>query len=344
MQPWQGKSIWIWQVPQCEGGNVQAIIQTAKTAGIQALIVKAHDGTSMWSQFSKSLIDALHSAGLSVGAWGYCYGKDPSGEASCASETYNLGADFYVADVEVEFDSGSMWNTAETLISSIKAKANGKPVGYTSFALPQFHPGFPFAVFSKYADFTMPQVYWDDMQLTPITALNECIAYYEKYGVPIIPIGQSYGPVTPTQISQFINVCSGLTGYSFWDYQHATTQIWEAVSNGKIQGVKNMLQVGSTGDAVKQLQTDLNEILKINLTVDGVYGPATEAAVRTFQQIKHLQVDGIAGPQTLVAIQTALNQEKPKPAPAPNTPTNAELVAKITSLLQQAGNLLKGVK
>jgi peptidoglycan hydrolase-like protein with peptidoglycan-binding domain len=39
-----------------------------------------------------------------------------------------------------------------------------------------------------------------------------------------------------------------------------------------------------------------------SVAVDGIFGPATEAAVRAFQQQQHLTVDGIVGPLTWAAI------------------------------------------
>jgi peptidoglycan hydrolase-like protein with peptidoglycan-binding domain len=45
-----------------------------------------------------------------------------------------------------------------------------------------------------------------------------------------------------------------------------------------------------------------------NLTVDGIFGPNTDAAVRAFQQQKGLAVDGIVGPNTWSALIVTVKQ------------------------------------
>ena len=58
------------------------------------------------------------------------------------------------------------------------------------------------------------------------------------------------------------------------------------------------LEVGSTGDKVRMLQEQLNRIARNypalpTIAVDGIYGPATKAAVEKFQSIFGLPVTGI---------------------------------------------------
>jgi peptidoglycan hydrolase-like protein with peptidoglycan-binding domain len=59
------------------------------------------------------------------------------------------------------------------------------------------------------------------------------------------------------------------------------------------------LSEGSEGRQVKLLQQALGGV-----TVDGVYGPETEAAVRSFQESRGLSVDGVVGAQTSAALRT----------------------------------------
>jgi N-acetylmuramoyl-L-alanine amidase len=53
-----------------------------------------------------------------------------------------------------------------------------------------------------------------------------------------------------------------------------------------------ILRKGSRGSRVRELQKVLG------LNPDGIFGPATEAAVRKFQQENKLKVDGLVGPKT----------------------------------------------
>lgn len=63
------------------------------------------------------------------------------------------------------------------------------------------------------------------------------------------------------------------------------------------------LQQGSTGDKVRQMQRQLNVIagaypLIPKIAEDGIFGPRTEEAVKTFQRIFNLTQDGIVGFRT----------------------------------------------
>lgn len=67
------------------------------------------------------------------------------------------------------------------------------------------------------------------------------------------------------------------------------------------------LQRGFEGQPVKNLQRALNAVGGYNLSIDGIYGPATETAVKKFQQSHSgLTVDGICGANTKNAILKSL--------------------------------------
>jgi peptidoglycan hydrolase-like protein with peptidoglycan-binding domain len=59
---------------------------------------------------------------------------------------------------------------------------------------------------------------------------------------------------------------------------------------------------GATGTVVRRLQRALRRTPDLGITVDGIFGPETEEAVRSFQQGAGLTVDGIVGPLTWNAL------------------------------------------
>ncbi|SHI40393.1 peptidoglycan-binding domain-containing protein [Lutispora thermophila] len=64
----------------------------------------------------------------------------------------------------------------------------------------------------------------------------------------------------------------------------------------------DVLKVGSTGVAVKQLQTKLISLGYLNSSATGYFGNQTKSAVMKFQAKNGLKQDGIAGNQTLNAL------------------------------------------
>ena len=87
-----------------------------------------------------------------------------------------------------------------------------------------------------------------------------------------------------------------------------------------------VLRLGSRGDAVRRLQDLLNRQAEpAGLTVDGIYGRATEAAVTRFQRKAGLTPDGVTGSRTWRALATAeaapaAAEDRPPPPPAPPEP------------------------
>ncbi len=84
-------------------------------------------------------------------------------------------------------------------------------------------------------------------------------------------------------------------------------------------------KVGSRGSEVKAIQEKLKDRGIYKGSVDGIYGTATQKAVKTFQKQQGLTQDGIAGPATLKKLGISIGN-----TPAA-TQTNINLLARIIS-------------
>ena len=67
------------------------------------------------------------------------------------------------------------------------------------------------------------------------------------------------------------------------------------------QAAQETLRRGSRGDTVKTVQQKLIRWGYLSGSADGIFGAATEKAVRLFQRKNGLQEDGIVGPATFEA-------------------------------------------
>ncbi len=138
--------------------------------------------------------------------------------------------------------------------------------------------------------------------------------------VPSVKIDSFFGSGTKAAVIAFQRLGGltpdGIVGKATWDTlvdAYEDTLAVEAPEQqllGPYPGTA--LRIGSTGEAVKRVQSALNAVNQSNgtlttLTVDGIYGSATAEAVRTFQRQTGLSADGVAGPQTWNALNASLS-------------------------------------
>ncbi len=110
----------------------------------------------------------------------------------------------------------------------------------------------------------------------------------------------AFGPDTLAAVRAFQShegiAVDGIVGPQTWGKleqgQPATGSSQPASGSGPL------LKEGATGSAVAQLQQRLTALGFDPKGVDGIFGPATLAAVKAFQAHEGIAVDGVVGPQT----------------------------------------------
>ena len=77
------------------------------------------------------------------------------------------------------------------------------------------------------------------------------------------------------------------------------------------------MRIGATGDLVESLQRTLKAKLSPpkSISVDGDFGPATEAAVKAFQKQEKIEATGVVDEATWKALGALIEQDQPLPTP-----------------------------
>ncbi len=231
-RPWDGKHVWIWILSQA--GPPNHIVRRAVDMGLSGLLVKAWDGgtSGLFLDQLKQMIEPAHNAGLSIGAWGYSYGNNIVGEAKAMQKALDAGADWLIIDAEHEYESREGKSKALKLgLEVTRVIGTGVALGYSTFALPQYHDNFPYPEFSSFCSVCLPQVYWGLMSFSLDEAFAMCLRGLAKYKLPVAPVGQCYGTVSPGEIVRFSELAraNNLQGISYYDWQHASEAQLDAV-------------------------------------------------------------------------------------------------------------------
>jgi hypothetical protein len=244
-----GIGMFIWQIKNCESGDVNAIVKKALEANLSHVCIKVAD--TIWgynyTPFGKDLVpelaNALHLAGIEVWGWHYVKGNDPLGEARIAIKRSNeLKLDGYIVDAENEYKAVGKAQAAETFMKELKLFLK-IPIALSSYRYPSYHQNFPFKAFLKYCDFNMPQVYWEESHNAD-EQLVRVIKEFNNINLvgfirPVVPTGSAYGTskwkAIPNDLIEFFNKAQELklsaVNYYSWDYatSKGNTEMWDTI-------------------------------------------------------------------------------------------------------------------
>jgi hypothetical protein len=307
--PFDREGMWIWYVASSEGGSAARIVARAASEGIGTLYIKAGDGGSAWSQFSTPLVRALQRGGLDVCAWQFVYGDAPIAEAKVGAEAVAKGADCLVIDAEGQYEG--KYAAAESYIRALRARIGPSfPVSLAGFPYVDYHPAFPYSVFfgPGGATYNQPQMYWKAIGTTVRAVYEHTYVFNRLWGHPIYPLGQTYespGRAAIVRFRRFARSYGGLAP-SWWDWQETNSTAWGAlgaVPIGPIVGYRPdlsepVLRTGSRGDLVVWAQEHLLAAGQSGLSVSGIFGKSTAAAVRAFQSDHGLSPNGVIDSST----------------------------------------------
>lgn len=306
--PMRGQGMWIWYVTQAEKGNVAKIVAKAKRNKIKTVYVKSSDGANWWKQWDQ-YAPALKAAGLKVCAWQYVYGTYPLVEANLAARAANSGADCIVIDAEVEYQN--KYSQAATYIKKLRSQISSDyPVGFTSFAYPDFHPTIPYSVFlgPGGAQWNLPQMYFHAFKVAISQVFYHTYTLNQIYQRPIHPLGQTYEGVTSTQALTFRKYAKRYRapGYSWWVWHDTRPKTWTALGKKLPASLPKpalpypLLRQGYKSDMVRWCKLKLNAA-GAKLSTSLVYDARMTAAVKDFQTRRGLvatgQIDAATWPQ-----------------------------------------------
>jgi peptidoglycan hydrolase-like protein with peptidoglycan-binding domain len=298
-----GQGMWIWYMSASDCGNVASIVAQAHAADVSTLYIKSSDGSSnYWSQFSAQLVAELHAAGLKACAWQYVYGTNPTGEADLGAEAVANGADCLVIDAESQYEGH--YAAAQTYIETLRAKIGPSyPVGLASFPYVSYHPSFPYSVFlgPGGAQFNAPQMYWHDIGTSVAQVFVTTFEQNLIYGRPILPLGQTYGGASASEIANFRTLAGayGAAGDSFWDWQETSSSGWSAMvappntalTVPQPELTSPLLREGSKSDQVLWLQEHLAGAIPTQPTT-GIFESQTATDVKQIQAEHGLPATG----------------------------------------------------
>ena len=222
------------------------------------------------------------------------FGADTANAVREFQKTFGLTSDGVVGP--------ATWNKLYAVYKGIQGNVPRPPVVTPPVVTPPTAPPFPGTLLrlgSRGENVRLMQSY-----------LNAINAVYPMFSPKLVADG-IFGPLTDAAVRAFQRRFSltpdGIIGPITWNKIVEMFLLASGQASIPQEYPGTPLRTGSTGNAVRLMQTFLSDLRKPYpslpaVTVDGVFGANTEAAVIFFQRLFGLVPDGIIGPDTWYAI------------------------------------------
>lgn len=240
-----GRNLYIWRLSRCERGNIERIIQRCKRCGITGLFIKAGDQGRPWGQFTQTLVERLHAAGLKVYGWSYDTPDRIQEQFDVARRVRDLGADGYLIDAEIEWDKDPKADAHAAEYADLLATLASDRfcILDAPWDVVAAHRSFPFTAFSKGVIARCPQNYHIAHKMSVRKSWDRFWDSWTKYGKqrpaavrPLVPSLSAWGDVTAEDIrtAERLAFEAGCPGVVHWVWDMTPDCIWAGWESGAI--------------------------------------------------------------------------------------------------------------
>jgi hypothetical protein len=335
--------MWLFEPDKTEGGNVAAIVSKAKAVGLNYLYV--HLGSSTGGFFGQPFLDQLlpaaHAAHIRVYGWDFPYFRPPEADTWRAVAEINYRTpsgdriDGFAADIEPEPGVNLSQATASSYSGWLRNAVGPNYPLVGVVPRPNGSP-YPFSGVLSHFDAVAVMDYW--LNRDPGADIAGADADLTGQNLSMIPIGQSYngaedgvpGMPSAAAIQRFLQVAeqTGAVGASFWSWQGASPEIWNAIGSAP-QFSLPTAPAPMTPGQIRTWQVLLSS-LGFPAWPTGVWDQSSITAVSNYQHAANLPVTGVVDAATKAVMLTPFPppiqpaQQPPaaaSPPPAPPLPT-----------------------